>query len=122
MRDVNNEVTHSLVSATGHRKDNRLLPSGLFKSSVVQSIRVIGDASNDMDFDAGGDTVAYRISLDVNDAYTVTAALRYQPLAYGHLRDLFESVHILEVDQFKTMFDAADLKTELIASDVVSTL
>ncbi len=120
MSDVEGGVTHSLVGAAGYVKDNRLLPSGLFKSSAVQSIRVTGEASNDIDFDAGGDSITYRVPLDANDTYTVVAALRYQPLAYGHLQDLFESVEIPEVDQFKTMFDAAVLKTELIASDTVS--
>lgn len=120
MSDVEGGVTHSLVAAAGYIKDNRLLPSGLFKSSAVQSIRVTGEASNDVDFDAGGDSITYRMALGANDTYTVVAALRYQPLAYGHLQYLFESVEVPEVDQFKTMFDAAVLKTELIASDTVS--
>ena len=120
MSDVEGAVTHSLVGAAGYAKDNRLLPPGLLKSSAAQSIRVTGEASNDVNFDAGGDSITYRMPVDGNDTYTVVAALLYQPLAYGHLQDLFESIEVPEVDQFKTMFDAATLKTELIASDTAS--
>ncbi|MCB1757488.1 MAG: hypothetical protein KDJ38_18340, partial [Gammaproteobacteria bacterium] len=77
---------------------------------------VAGFAASDSDFDAGGDTVVYRVPVSDAGGYNVLVELNYQPLAYGHLQDLFKSVELKEVDEFKTMFDATELKTETIAS------
>ena len=110
-------VTHSLMQATDYLKDNRLLPAGLDKVSAPDDIRTVGLAEMDTDFDAGGDEIIYRIQVPGNDSYTVNAELVYQPLAFGHIQDLFDSAHLPAVDQFKTMFDATALKAEIIASD-----
>ena len=117
MGDTESGVTHTLMRASHYLKDNRLLPAGFDKISAPDDIKVAGLASNDSNFDAGGDQVSYRVTVPVSGSYTVLAELIYQPLAYGHLQDLFSSDHLLEVNQFKTLFNATTLKAETIAID-----
>ncbi len=114
MNDNSGGVTHSLVRAIDYRKDNRLLPVGLDKASAPTEIAVAGAATTDIDFDAGGDSLQYRVALPDNGEYSVTAELIYQPLAYGHLLDLFRSSQSPEVQSFKAFHEAADLKAEVL--------
>ena len=66
-----------------------------------------GRALSDTNFDAGEDTVTYKIALPADGKYRVLAELRYQPLAYGHLQELFlESGRIDAVDRFRTIYDS----------------
>ncbi len=67
-----------------------------------------------IDFDAGGDALQYRIALPDSGEYSVTAELIYQPLAYGHLQDLFTSSQSPEVSTFQAFHEAADLKAEVL--------
>jgi len=112
------DVTHTLLRANRYLKDNRLLPSGFDKETASKDIAVAGGAIEDANFAHGADVVHYVIDVPASGTYTVAAELRYQPLAYGHLQDLFKSVALKEVDEFKTMFDATTMKTETISSDV----
>ena len=49
--------TTGLLQATQYLKDNRLLPRGFDKRSVPAEVGVYGDALDDPDFTAPGDTV-----------------------------------------------------------------
>jgi len=120
MGDTDSSVTHTLMQASHYLKDNRLLPAGFDKVSAPDDIKVAGLASNDSNFDAEGDQVTYLVTVPGGGSYTVFAELVYQPLAFGHLQDLFRSDHLPEVDQFKTLFNAALLKAETIATDSVT--
>jgi hypothetical protein len=121
MSNSDSAVTHTLLRATHYLKDNRLLPSGFDKVNAHDDIKVAGLAANDANFDAGTDTVVYRVLVPNNAEYNILAELKYQPLSFGHLKDLFNSVaDVKEVDQFKTMFDATDGKTETISSTTAS--
>ena len=117
MGDQNDAVTHTLMNATQYLKDNRLLPSGFDKVSAPDDIRTRGNAMDDIDFDAGGDEIEYRVQVPESRGLRVQASLVYQPLAYGHLQDLFASDSLPDVDYFKTLYEAADLKSEVVASD-----
>lgn len=104
--------SHSLLGGDRYLKDNRILPKGFFKAeaidnpTTVENFGTFGAALDDPDFDAGGDTVTYRIALPRSSAYSVRAELRYQPLAYGHLQELFlESDRLDSVDAFRTIYD-----------------
>lgn len=119
MGDASQRVTHTLMQASAYLKDNRLLPAGFDKASAPDVIRTAGQAVDDSDFQAGGDEIRYQLSLPATGGYTVLAELIYQPLAFGHIQDLFADVQLPAVDQFKTMFDASQLKAETIASDSV---
>ncbi len=119
MGDSADQVTHTLMQAARYLKDNRLLPDGFDKASAPDNISTVGAASMDSSFQQGGDTVTYQVALPASGEYTVFAELVYQPLAYGHIQDLFEDVELPAVDQFKTLFDASELKAEVIASDTL---
>ena len=116
MGDQNDAVTHTLMNATQYLKDNRLLPSGLIKASAPDDIGTFGNAIADADFDAGGDNIEYRVQVPAGTSVTVQVSLVYQPLAYGHLQDLFASDSLPDVAYFKTLYDAADLKSEVVAT------
>ncbi len=122
MQDSDSNVTHTLLRAVAYIKENRLLPSGFTKLSASDDIKVAGDAINDANFDAGGDTITYKVTLPAAGSYNIFVELKYQPLAFGHLLDLFKSdtVTIKEVDEFKTLFDKSALKSESIASATAS--
>jgi len=115
--------TQSLLNGSHYLKDNRLTPSGFFKKSVTgspavpESFGVFGGAMEDDDFDDGADTVAYRVAVPAAGSYTVSAELRYQPISYGHLNELFrESDRLDEVDRFRTIWEGTTLKAESLAS------
>lgn len=116
MGDSSDRVTHTLMQAERYLKDNRLLPTGFDKASAPGNIATAGQASADSNFQAGGDEITYRVSLPATGTYTIVAELIYQPLAFGHIQDLFEDVDLPAVDQFKTLFDASELKAEVIDS------
>ncbi len=117
MGDVADQVTHTLMNATRYVKDNRLLPAGFDKVSAADDIRTRGLAMNDGNFDAGGDDVEYRVSVGDAQQVSISATLVYQPLAYGHLQDLFQSAFLPTVSYFKGLFESASLTSETIASD-----
>jgi len=121
MGDEALQVTHTLMNASSYLKDNRLLPSGFDKSSAPDDIRTAGAAMADVNFDAGGDEVVYEVAVPEGSALNVKASLVYQPLAYGHLQDLFSSAEVASVRYFQILFEAADLKSEVIASDAAQT-
>ncbi|MEM7255750.1 MAG: hypothetical protein AAF404_00015 [Pseudomonadota bacterium] len=57
----------------------------------------------------------YSVNLPAGQ-YFILAELVYQPLAFGHLEYLFKDTDIPEVDQFKTIYDATTLRSEVISS------
>ena len=115
--------TQSLLNGNHYLKDNRLTPKGFAKRSVTgnptlpDSFGVFGEAMEDDDFDSGADTVSYRVSVPAAGRYSVRAELRYQPISYGHLNELFrESDRLDEVDRFRTIWERSPLKAETIAT------
>lgn len=117
MGDAAEQVTHTLMNAASYLKDNRLLPAGFDKVSAPDDIKTSGLAQMDVNFDAGGDEVVYNVVVPDRSEYTISATLMYQPLAYGHLQDLFTDVALPGVSAFKRQFDEADLKFEILATD-----
>ena len=79
---------------------------------------MVGRAANDDNFDNGVDLFEYRIPVTGGGTYQVIANLIYQPLAYGHLEYLFRDTIVPEVDQFKTIYDNTELKTETISTAI----
>jgi hypothetical protein len=89
MVDTNHAVTTGLLQAVTFAKDNRLLPRGFDKKAAGPDIAVRGSALDDDDFTGEGDRVSY--VLDVTGAQapvTITAELRYQPIAYRWAQNL----------------------------------
>lgn len=121
MSDSDGERTHSLLNGVDYFKDNRLLPSGLAKAGATPDVAVKGLAVDDADFDAGGDRVQYQVALEGDGVYTVLAELRYQPLSFAHMQDLFLLSGKLDtVDRFRTLYEATSLRDEVI--DTATTL
>ena len=119
--------THSLLDGDRYLKDNRILPKGFFKAEAidnpetVESFGTFGKALTDADFDAGEDTVTYKVAVPAGGQYRVLVELRYQPLAYGHLQELFlEGDRLDAVDAFRTIYDgvwrAGERLDEVIAT------
>lgn len=115
--------THSLITSNGYGKDNRIPPHGFDKNIVNNdpnlppSFGVFGAAVDDDDFNVGFDTVSYRVDTSTAGPYTVLAELRYQPIAFGHVLDLFTvSDQVDQVDMFRTMYDSTERRDEVIDS------
>jgi len=118
MADYNGKVTHSLVEGVRYQKDNRLTPKGFDKTLVDNDVAVIGAAAQDANFNTGIDFFEYVVPTPTSGDYFIIADLIYQPLSFGHVEYLFKDTDIPEVDNFKTMYDATDLKTETISSAI----
>ena len=118
MGDTRGQVTHSLVEAARHLKDNRLTPTGFDKNVVDTDVAVVGEALLDSNFNAGQDLFEYRVPVTNNGTYNISVNLVYQPLAYGHLEYLFKDTDLPAVDEFKTIYDATTLRSEIISSAI----
>ena len=121
--DIHGDRTPSLLSGSQYLKDNRLLPRGYDKVAVAAdpagnpTFGTFGAAETDADFNSGLDTVTYRARVPAGGDYRVLVELRYQPLAYGHLQELFLKSDRLDVmDMFRTIYDATELRDEVIAT------
>ena len=81
MGDTRGQVTHSLIEAARHLKDNRLTPAGFDKNVVSSDVAVTGEAFLDDNFNAGLDSFEYRVPVSQSGTYQIIATLVYQPLA-----------------------------------------
>ncbi len=118
MGTTRGQVTHSLIEAARHLKDNRLTPDGFDKRVVSSDVAVTGEALLDPNFNNGWDLFEYKVPVTKGGTYQIYADLIYQPLAYGHLEFLFKDTDVPEVDQFKTIYDSTSLLSETISSSV----
>jgi hypothetical protein len=116
MADSDNQVTYTLLRGAQYLKDNRLTPQGFNKLSVPSDVAVRGLAFNDDNFNQGSDEITYRFPVAVSGELTVSVSLNYQTIAYGFLQDLYQDSQLVQVQTFKTMYDAQSLKHEQIAS------
>ncbi len=83
MHNVQEEVTTVQLHAAGYLKDNRLLPLGFDKAGVPAHIRVVGEALNDNNFVAGGDSLT--VQVDVSQAelpLQLRGEFLYQTIGY----------------------------------------
>jgi PKD repeat protein len=122
MEDSAGNQTYTLLKAARYRKDNRILPRGFGDrpTADIGDVAVAGKAAADPDFVAGSDLVTYRIALPAGaEAVSVTVELNYQTLAYGFLRDLLQDADVPEVERFRRMYEASDIRAERIASAAV---
>jgi len=113
MGDNHNQVTYTLLRGMTYLKDNRLLPLGFNKATASSDVKVVGEALADSNFIGGSDQVTYRIANLSGASYQVEAELVHQPIAYSFAQDLFNEVDG-EVEDFRTMFNASNLKSNRI--------
>jgi hypothetical protein len=89
MADSSGALTTGLLHAVKYLKDNRLLPRGFDKRTAEKDVAVQGEAVEDANFLAAGDTVRYSISVgDAPGPFQVSAELWYQPISYRWAQNL----------------------------------
>jgi len=116
LKDTEEDVTSSVLSAAGYFKDNRLLPWGFEKSAPYEDIRVRGQAMEDANFDAGGDRVTLALRLPSAQApLTLTVELLYQSIGYRWAENL-RRAQGPEVERFLEMYDSLSNTPVVIAS------
>lgn len=112
-QDVDNQVTYTLLRAASFAKDNRIPPAGFTSSHVsYDTTKIVGNALTDPNFNndngtegTGRDRVTYRIEVEPNKYYTVTASVVFQaikPALVEHLRTINEP----DVNAFVGLYDA----------------
>ena len=79
-------------------------------------VAVHGEAFDDADFDLGSAVGISRIPVAGAGDLSITASLNYQTIAHGFLQDLYGEAHLEQVQTFKSLYEAQDLKYERIAS------
>ncbi|MDD2251894.1 MAG: hypothetical protein WCS74_02145 [Dehalococcoidales bacterium] len=115
LRDMEGDVTHKLLEASGYAKDNRLLPAGFDKNTAGEMFAVWGDALQDDNFIGGSDTVTYQVDTSSSSGpFTVKAALMYQSMAYSTIQSIID-VDTPQVKEFKSYWDSSDKSSEMIA-------
>lgn len=110
--DVEQKVTYTLLRAAEFVKDNRIPPVG-FTSSYLSydSTAIYGEALNDPDFNksdnqegTGSDIIIYKIFIETNASYRVTAEVCHQsikPELIDHLREIDEP----DINKSVAMYD-----------------
>ncbi len=90
MVDAQGAVTTGLLRGVRYAKDNRVLPRGFDKRSASAEVAVLGEAAQDPNFVAGGDSVRYRLDLGRRPAGAVhvKAELMYQSIGYRWAENL----------------------------------
>jgi len=91
LKDVDGNVTTTLLRGSGYLKDNRLLPKGFDINNSDEDIAVYGRVAQDRDFVSGSDQVCYLVELDgVKERVTVIAELLYQSIGYRWAENLVD--------------------------------
>jgi len=116
MANSDDQITYTLLRGAGYLKDNRLTPKGFNKMIVPSDVAVLGQATNDTDFNQGSDDITYRFPVTVSGDLTISVSLKYQTIAHGYLQDLYRDNQLDEVQTFKAMYDAQSVKHEQITS------
>jgi hypothetical protein len=116
MGNSDNEVTYTLLRGAQYLKDNRLTPQGFNKANVPADVAVHGLAANDANFNLGSDEITYRIPVAVTGELNVSVTLNFQTFMHGFIQDLYQDAHLEQVQTFKSLYDAQNLKHEPVAS------
>ncbi|HEX6813420.1 MAG TPA: multiheme c-type cytochrome [Planctomycetota bacterium] len=117
--DPRGAPTTYLTKMVKRVKDNRLLPRGWRADGKdIADIAPVG-TGNDADFTAGGDKVAFRISLPprARGRLQVVAAMYYQPVPPLWV-DALRTVETEAAKRFVRMYDSADKAPEIVARAV----
>ncbi len=106
MADTLGQVTTKLLYAASYVKDNRLLPAGFDQAGASGDIAVRGEATQDADFQAGGDRL--QLALDLGSAqgpFTVQVELLYQSIGF-RWADNFRQYDAPEITRFLDFYQA----------------
>ena len=127
----NKNKTTVLERADTTLKDNRIPPEGFTnQSSVYDTVKIIGSAFYDPDFNrfnasvdgSGRDIVHYHLPLGIlQNSASIYARVYYKTLPPAWLQEMF-SYSSAQIDSFKAMYQTADKRPILIASDSILNL
>lgn len=110
--DPHGAPTTALTKMASRKKDNRLLPKGWSRSGPHAGETAPVGTDSDLDFTAGGDTVAVRVPLPAGTRpVTVWAWVHFQTVP-PHWVDALRDVDAEECRAFVRMYDAADKTPE----------
>ncbi len=127
--DVNGNFTSLLERADTMLKDNRIPPEGFSTlSSVYDTVRIVGDAETDPDFNhsiingsegTGRDYVHFHVPINgYNQPFSIYTNIYYQALPPGFLEEMF-AYNSAEIDTFRNMFNSSDQAPFLVGSDSI---
>lgn len=87
--DSSGHVTTGLLNTVRYLKDNRLLPEGFDKASASKDIAVVGEASDDPGFRAGGSEIDYVVPTNnASGPFHIEVELWYQPIGFRWAHNL----------------------------------
>ena len=116
MGNTEGAVTHSLIRAATHLKDNRLLPRGWRSDAPGVELIAPRGLGVDPDHVGGEDVVHYEVEAPAGAGpYEVEAALIYQTAGARYVAELFTH-DTPEVAAFRAMFEAANVTPEVLAT------
>lgn len=115
MGGVDGKRTASLLRATQHLKDNRILPRGYRDDHAAHAYTKPVGVEGDDDFVASQDTVRYVVDTGGKAPARVEVTLLYQSVGARYATDLFQ-VDTPEVRGFRTMYERADLTPVEVAT------
>lgn len=119
MGDVDGAVTTTLLRGSVYLKDNRMLPMGFLKESVVDEIAVYGNADSDPDFQGGEDMVQFQVGLDdAQGPFTISTQLLYQSVGYRWAQNL-RGLDAPEPQTFIKYYEALPNLPTVVSSDSV---
>ncbi|MDF1660187.1 MAG: multiheme c-type cytochrome [Planctomycetota bacterium] len=112
MKDAQDNWTFTLMRAVGYHKENRILPEGFDRENAPKKLAIRGQAKTDKNFEAGQDTINYKIEL-APGTYTLLLELRYQTVSYSFAQDLFkDSGKVAKVKAFERLHKKAGIVFE----------
>jgi hypothetical protein len=119
LADSEHRVTTTLLNAASYAKDNRLLPKGFAKRGAPKDIGVYGLASDDGDFESGGDEVGFRVEVGgAAGPLTFTVELLHQPIGYRWAENL-RNDEGPEIARFVRYYQAVPNTPALLAQSVM---
>ena len=120
MADLDGQPTHLLLRGAGFLKDTRLLPLGWSSEGPEATRTAPVGTTHDANFVGGGDRVELRAPLpkDAQGPYQVEVRLLFQTLSARWAAEMF-TVETPEVARFRRLYEAADLRPEVLASAAV---
>jgi hypothetical protein len=116
MQNSNGQITYNLLRGAQYAKDNRILPQGFDKNTAGEDIAVYGEASTDIDFTGGLDTITYQIDIQgFSGPFSIVAELLYHPISYQFVQDLMHYDDAI-IDEYLNLYQAIDSSPILMAT------
>lgn len=111
MKDVNDDVTFTLLRASDFAKDNRIPPKGFTSNfASYDTVKIVGNAENDSNFNvvngiegSGKDLISYKIPILQNETYEIVVEICFQTVMPRFVEHLF-SISTNEISTFQSMY------------------